>query len=49
LNAFNARLLAEKSEGTVDALYRHWMLGEAAKEKKTPRWSAVRDVLGWVE
>ncbi len=49
LTAFNAWLLAEKSEGNVDALYRHWMLGEAAKVKKAPRWSVVRDVLGWVE
>ena len=49
LIAFNAWLLAEKSEGAVDTLYRHWMLGEAAKAEKTPRWSVIRDVLGWVE
>jgi Na+/H+-dicarboxylate symporter/ABC-type amino acid transport substrate-binding protein len=49
LIAFNAWLLAEKSEGAVDTLYKHWMLGEAAKAEKTPRWSVIRDVLGWVE
>jgi hypothetical protein len=49
LNAFNTWLLAEKPKGTVDALYRHWMLGEAAQAEKTPRWSMGRDVLGWVE
>jgi len=49
LTPFNAWLLEKKSEGAVDTLYRHWMLGEAAKVKKLPRWSVIRDVLGWVE
>lgn len=48
LTAFNAWLLAEKSGVTVDALYRHWMAGEYAKSVKEPRWSVIRDVLGWV-
>ena len=49
LNVFNAWLVAEKSRGTIDALYKHWMLGEAEKTKRPPRWSVIRDVLHWVE
>jgi ABC-type amino acid transport substrate-binding protein len=35
-------------DGTVDRLYGHWILGEGAVDP-SPRWSVVRDVLGWVE
>jgi len=49
LTALNAWLLAEKSSGTIDALYSHWMLGEAAKTERPPRWSVIRDVLEWVD
>ncbi len=49
LEALNAWLVAEKAQGTVDTLYKHWMLGEAAKTEKPPRWSVVRDVLHWVD
>lgn len=47
--ALNAFLVAAKTQGMVNALYRYWMLGEAAKTDKPPRWSVIRDVLGWVE
>jgi Na+/H+-dicarboxylate symporter len=49
LTALNAWLLAEESSGAIDALYSHWMLGEAAKTERPPRWSVIRDVLGWVD
>jgi Na+/H+-dicarboxylate symporter len=49
LNVFNAWLVAEKSKGTIEALYNYWMLGEAAKTKRPPRWSVIRDILHWVE
>jgi len=49
LIAFNTWLLAQQSEGAVDTLYRHWMLGGAVEEKRAPRWSVIRNVLGWVE
>lgn len=49
LKGFNAWLLAKQAEGTVDKLYRHWMLGGAAEAEKAPRWSVIRNVLGWVE
>ena len=36
------------ASGTVDRLRRYWILGEGA-EPSAPRWSIVRDVLGWVK
>ncbi|MGH0037443.1 MAG: cation:dicarboxylate symporter family transporter [Myxococcota bacterium] len=35
-------------DGTAEALYRHWILGEDA-EAGEKRWSVVRNVLGWVD
>jgi ABC-type amino acid transport substrate-binding protein len=49
LIAFNTWLLAKQSEGAVDHLYRHWMLGGAAELERAPRWSVIRNVLGWVD
>lgn len=46
LNFFNAWLLNSKGDGTVQGLYRYWMLGEL-DEVRPPRWSVARDVLGW--
>ena len=45
----NSWLLMRKEEGVIDALYRHWMLGGATEAEKLPRWSVIRNVLGWVE
>ena len=36
----------KRRDGTLDALYDHWILGRDA-EKRTPRWSVVRNVLHW--
>ncbi len=41
-------LLNARMDGTVDALYRYWMLGKV-KETQPPRWSVIRDVLGWID
>ena len=49
LKVFDGWLVAEKSRGTIDALYNYWMLGESAKVRRPPRWSVIRDVLHWVE
>ena len=49
LEAFNAWLTGEKASGTVEALYRYWMLGEATITARPPRWSVIRNVLGWVD
>jgi len=44
----NTWLDLKSRDGTIDALYRHWILGEHAA-RPTPRWSVVRNVLHWVE
>lgn len=38
----------KKTEGTINQLYDYWMLGGVSKQR-VPRWSVVRDVLGWVD
>jgi proton glutamate symport protein len=38
----------KRRDGTIDRLYRHWILGQDAVATR-PRWSVVRDVLHWVE
>jgi Na+/H+-dicarboxylate symporter/ABC-type amino acid transport substrate-binding protein len=48
-----ARYLSEwmtvkKKEGTIDALFDHWIQGRGA-EDSSPRWSVIRDVLHWVD
>lgn len=48
LTFFNAWLINARGDGTVSALYRHWMLGEIGTAR-TPRWSIARDVLGWFD
>ena len=37
-----------KTNGTIDAAYKHWILGQDAAPRQ-PRWSIVRDVLHWME
>jgi Na+/H+-dicarboxylate symporter len=37
----------KRSDGTMDDLYDYWILGKA-RSHAGPRWSIVRDVLGWV-
>jgi hypothetical protein len=39
-------LLNVQGDGTVDGLYRCWMLGEV-KQTLPPRWSIIRNLLGW--
>lgn len=38
----------KRGDGTIDLLYDYWMLGGASQTRE-PRWSIVRDVLGWVD
>jgi len=38
----------KKKDGTLDRLYEYWILGGATKRRE-PRWSVIRDVLGWVD
>lgn len=44
----DAWLVNARGTGTVDELYRYWMLGQV-QQIKPPRWSVVRDVLGWTD
>jgi Na+/H+-dicarboxylate symporter len=44
----NTWIELKRRDGTIDALYRHWILGKQAG-KREPRWSIIRNVLGWVE
>jgi Na+/H+-dicarboxylate symporter len=41
-------LAAKKSSGEIQEAYDYWILDEGA-EKKEPRWSIAKDVLGWWE
>jgi Na+/H+-dicarboxylate symporter/ABC-type amino acid transport substrate-binding protein len=38
----------KKMDGTMDALFDHWMLGKL-RNSTPPRWSIIRDVLHWVD
>jgi Na+/H+-dicarboxylate symporter/ABC-type amino acid transport substrate-binding protein len=37
----------QRKNGTIQALYDHWILGRDARPKQ-PRWSVIRNVLHWV-
>jgi ABC-type amino acid transport substrate-binding protein len=38
----------KRNDGTIDRLYQHWIEGKAL-ESTEPRWSVIRNVLGWVK
>lgn len=44
----NTWLELKQADNTIDELFEHWILGKAAG-RKGPRWSVVRDVLGWMD
>jgi Na+/H+-dicarboxylate symporter/ABC-type amino acid transport substrate-binding protein len=44
----NTWIALKRKDGTLDATYRHWILGLDATPAR-PRWSIVRDVLHWME
>ena len=44
----NQWLELKRKDGTLDELYRYWILGQNA-EPRRPRWSVIRDVLHWTE
>ena len=41
-------MVCATSEGTIQHAYDYWILGRGG-EKDGPRWSILRDVLGWVD
>ena len=44
----NTWIALKRKDGTLDAAYKHWILGQDATPRQ-PRWSIVRNVLHWVE
>ena len=38
----------QRTNGSVDRLFKHWIQGQGA-EPTEPRWSVIRNVLGWVD
>jgi Na+/H+-dicarboxylate symporter/ABC-type amino acid transport substrate-binding protein len=44
----NAWLELKKKDGTLEAVFDHWIVGKGATEH-TQRWSIIRDVLHWIE
>ena len=46
LDVVDEWVLYATSEGITDRAYEYWILGRGA-EDRPPRWSILRDVLGW--
>lgn len=46
--AVNLWLDLQRADGTIDRLFDYWILGQEP-EGHNPRWSVMRDVLGWVD
>jgi Na+/H+-dicarboxylate symporter/ABC-type amino acid transport substrate-binding protein len=44
----NTWIELKRRDGTIDALYGHWILGKQAG-KRQPRWSIMRNVLHWAD
>jgi ABC-type amino acid transport substrate-binding protein len=44
----NTWIALKRKDGTIDAAYKHWVLGQDATPRQ-PRWSILRNVLHWVE
>jgi ABC-type amino acid transport substrate-binding protein len=44
----NRFIRIKRSDGTIEALYEHWILGASFASTRR-RWSVVKDVLGWDE
>lgn len=48
LRTMNEWLMIEKATGGIDEIYDYWIRGDT-KQVRPPRWSVIRDVLGWVD
>jgi len=44
----NTWIALKRKDGTIDAAYKHWILGQDAAPRQ-PRWSIIRNVLHWVD
>lgn len=45
----DAWLEMTRRDGTLDRFFSYWIMGEDLPERRVPRWSIIRNVLGWVE
>ncbi len=48
VNLVNAWLQLKNQDGTIQSLYNYWIQGQTGAVDP-PRWSIIRDVLGWVK
>ena len=48
LRAMNEWILIEQGTGGIRELYDYWIQGKT-KQVQPPRWSVIRDILGWVK
>ncbi len=48
LRNLNAWLMIEKQSGGIAEVYNYWIQGET-KQAEPPRWSVIRNLLGWVD
>jgi ABC-type amino acid transport substrate-binding protein len=44
----NTWIALKRKDGTIDAAYKHWILGQNTVPRQ-PRWSIARNVLHWIE
>ena len=47
LSMINTWIELKRSDGTIDELFRYWILGQD-NTSRAPRWSVVHDVLHWL-
>ena len=47
-DAINEWVVFATNEGMIQRSYAYWILGQGA-EGKQPRWSILRNVLGWID
>lgn len=48
IDLVNTWITLKKSDQTIERLYDHWILGKRSGPTE-PRWSVIRNVLGWVD
>ena len=41
-------VMLKQHDGAIDKAYQYWILGRGS-EQKPPRWSIIRNVLGWID
>jgi Na+/H+-dicarboxylate symporter len=47
LRVLDAWIVSTRASGIVDQAHEYWIAGGAFKSQKAPRWSVLRNVLGW--